>query len=120
MRELSNVAPLLKLERKIDVMPFDFISYRLIDGTRLAFDKAIQLVEEGGVVFWDRWSLPRRLAERREFLKDDSLDSYILNQIYLCKTLWAILSTRYAEIGSYSADEVCLAQRLGKLKTYPR
>jgi len=116
MRELSDVEPLLKLERELDATPFDFISYRLIDGTRLAFDQAIQRVEEGGAVFWDRWSLPRRLAERREFLSDYSLDSYILKQIYQCKTLWAIHSTRYAEPGSYSACEMYLAQRLGKLQ----
>jgi len=119
MRELSNVEPLLKLEREIETMPFDFISYRLIDGTRFAFDKAIQRVEEGSAVVWDRWSLPRRLAERREFLCDSSLDSYIFEQIYRCNTVWAVYSTRYGEFGSYSAWEMCLAQRLGKFQIYP-
>jgi hypothetical protein len=120
MRELSDVRPLLELELKINIMPFDFISYRLIDGTSLAFDKAIELVQKKRkAIFWDRWSLPRRLAERREFLNDASLNSYIFEWIFRCNTLWAIQSTRYAEFGSYSACEKCLAERLGKLQIYP-
>jgi hypothetical protein len=120
MRELSDVRPLLELELKINIMPFDFISYRLIDGTSLAFDKAIELVQKKRkAIFWDRWSLPRRLAERREFLNDASLNSYIFEWIFRCNTLWAIQSTRYAEFGSYSAFEKCLAERLGKLQIYP-
>lgn len=116
MRKLSDAGPLLEFELKIDAMPFDFISYRLIDGTRLAFDRAKQLVEDGSAVFWDRWSLPRRLAERREFLNESSLDCYIIKQIHRCKMVWAINSPRYAESGSYSACEMCFAQRLGKLQ----
>jgi hypothetical protein len=51
----------------------------------------------------DRWSLPRRLAERREFLKDDVLDAYIKSQMRKYAIVWGIWSNKYAETGSYSA-----------------
>jgi hypothetical protein len=115
MRELADVRPLLDWALELGATAFDFISYRLIDGTRLAYEKARQLVNEGQAIVWDRWSLPRRLAERREFLDDEALNDYIIGEITRCRTVWGINSDRYAETGSYSAREMSEAKRLEKL-----
>ena len=66
MRRLASAAPLRRWEAELDAKGFDFISYRICDGTRAASEKAQALIAQGIPVFWDRWSLPRRLAERRE------------------------------------------------------
>lgn len=116
MRELAQADPLLEWEQQVSEMSVDFISYRILDGTRLAFEKMIELVHAGRAVFWDRWSLPRRLAERREFLNNDALDGYIMHQMNECSTVWAICSGKYAEPDSYSEREMREAQRLGKLQ----
>jgi hypothetical protein len=115
MRELEDPEPILDWESRLAEIPFDFVSYRLIDGTRQAFEQTSRLVSQGGAVFWDRWSLPRRLAERREVLKDAALDRHILGQIRRCRTVWAIDSTAYGEPDSYSAREQDEARRLAKL-----
>jgi len=119
MREVANPELLVEWEHRLEASPPDFISYRLIDGTRLAYEKALKLVKEGRPVFWDRWSLPRRLAERREFLDDETLDAHLHKVIGQCRMVWGIRSARYGEPGSYSARELNEAQRLRKLKFYP-
>lgn len=120
MRELFTSRPLIEWEDRLDKTPPDFISYRIIDGTRLAYEKATQLVEAGKPVFWDRWSLPRRLAERREFLSDEALDTHLYRIMDQCHTVWGILTPKYGESGSYSAREMEKAKRLQKLRFYPR
>src|SRR3989337_1472456 len=119
MRELTEPALLVELEHRLDITPRDFISYRLIDGTRLACEKAFQLVKEGRAVFWDRWSLPRRLAERREFLNDETLDSHLQRVMSQCRIVWGIRTAKYGDPDSYSARELGEAQRLQKLQYYP-
>jgi len=116
MRQIANAGPLVSLERRISQRGFDFVSYRLLDGTPSAFRKALQLVQVDRPVFWDRWSLPRRLAERREFLSDKALDEFIDNRIHASTTVWGIRSPRYAEPDSYSWKEMNLASELGKLR----
>jgi len=102
MRELDNVEEVLRFSVALSSAPFEFISYRLLDGTRGAFNKAMQVVQDGGAVFWDRWSLPRRLAERREFLKDRALDGYIAERIKAASVVWGIDTPLYGVDGSYS------------------
>jgi hypothetical protein len=119
IRQLVNATPMLKLEKKLKASKFDFVSYRLIDGTRAAFFKSVALVQSGRPVFWDRWSLPRRLAERREFLKNVALDSFIEERIKASATVWAIDTPKYAEPGSYSSIEMKMAIKHEKLKRCP-
>jgi hypothetical protein len=97
MRELADSTPLVDLERKLAVRGFDFVSYRLLDGTRAAFEEVRQLLQAGHAIWWDRWSLPRRLAERREFLDDPALDKFIRERIELSGTVFGIVSPKYAE-----------------------
>lgn len=55
-----------------------FVSYRHKDGLARAAACAHRLVtDEGALVWWDRWSLPRRMAEGREALDDDRLAAFI-------------------------------------------
>jgi hypothetical protein len=116
LRQIADADPLVSLERRISQLGFDFVSYRLLDGTRRAFRKSLQLVQGGRPVFWDRWGLPRRLAERREFLKDKALDEFIKNRIRASAIVWGIWTPRYAERDSYSWKEMNLASELGKLR----
>ena len=97
-------------------MSFDFISYRISDGTKAAFGKARTLISEQKPVFWDRWSLPRRLAERRERLGDHPLDATIKAGIRGAAVVWGIEKPLYAQRGSYAARERKLAQRLKKYR----
>lgn len=80
-REVAGIGPLIELKGQLDDLGFDFVSYRLVDGTKKAYQKSLELVQGGKAVFWNRWSLPRRLAERREFLSDPALDTFISGRI---------------------------------------
>ena len=112
MRKLTSDEPLRRWEQSRDLCGFEFISYRLRDGTRAAFNQVSKVIDSGGCVFWDRWSLPRRLAERREFVKDKVLQ-HLNEQISLAKKVWGICSPLYAASDSYSALEMNYAQMLG-------
>lgn len=93
---------------------FEFISYKISDGTKSAFIRAEQQIKLGSSVFWDRWSLPRRLAERRELVSDEALDKLLMKKIEESSLVWGIESPRYGEEGSYSQKEKQLALRLNK------
>ena len=112
IRKLESGEPLLAWERTLDKNGFDFVSYRLLDGNKAAFEKVSTIVNGGGAVFWDRWSLPRRLAERREILSDEALQKYIESQIKQAKIVWGINTPLYGQEGSYSATEMLLAKAL--------
>lgn len=98
----------------------DFISYRMIDGTKSAFELAKVLLEKNRSVFWDRWSLPRRLAERAEHVGPEALDSHIGETIANARAVWGALSPLYAIDGSYSKLEKELAIGMGKFRPYPQ
>lgn len=115
MRELKSDEPLLRFEKECDGLPYDFVSYRILDGTQYAFLQVCALVGSGKCVWWDRWSLPRRLAERREFLSNNSLDKHIMDSIGGSESVWGVESDGYGKEGTYSAKEKAEAKRLGKL-----
>lgn len=119
MRQLADTAPLDELANTLKRIGFDFVSYRLIDGTKSAFEKSLQLVRAGLAVFWDRWSLPRRMAERREFLSAPAMDAHLRRSIAASKTVWGIRSPLYAEPGSYSQREKDMALELGRFSEWP-
>jgi hypothetical protein len=114
LRELANPEILQTLETEIDRIPFDFVSYRIADGTASAFGLVGELLADGRRIFWDRWSLPRRLAERREEVDGNALNDYLLNVLRDSGTVWVVESPLYAELGSYSAVEYEFARSLGK------
>jgi hypothetical protein len=119
IRELASAEPLRVLERQLDNSGFDFISYRLAEGARDAFEKVSLIVGKKGAVFWDRWSLPRRLTERRDKLdlepsELDKLDKHIQNQINLARKFWIIRSPSYGAAGTYSEREFSWARKQGK------
>jgi hypothetical protein len=114
LRKADDPAPLLAHVQAIEKARNVFVSYRLTDGSEAAFARAHELLNEGNSVFWDRWSLPRRLAERREFLNDAELASYIEYCIGMADTVEGISSPEYAEPTSYSYTEWELANQLGK------
>lgn len=116
MREIANPKLLERHVHKLAARGFDFISYRLCDGTRLAHLHAESLAAKGRPFFWDRWSLPRGLAERREIKKRTFLAEYLEEMIGRSKRVWGIESPRYAEEKSYSKVERDLALKSGKLR----
>jgi hypothetical protein len=115
IRELKTAEPLQAWERQLDSRGFDFVSYRLADGTQDAFTTVKSIVKQKGVVFWDRWSLPRRLAERRETLESHALNLHISDQINRARRFWIIRSPLYGCRGSYSEREFRSARKQGKL-----
>jgi hypothetical protein len=114
IRELSDPDAMLQWADRIQASKFDFISYRIKDGTKRAFFKVRTLMEEGKIVFWDRYSLPRRLVERREIVDNEILNEYLMSQINLSSCVWGIESPKYAETASYSLKEALLAKQLNK------
>lgn len=114
MREVQNGEELLHFARSLSKRELEFISYRTLDGTRPAFAKATELVADGTAVFFDRWSLPRGLAERREFLPPHLLNPYIRRRMGQASKVWAIESPQYAARGSYSLEELKHARQLKK------
>jgi hypothetical protein len=119
LRRADDASPLLEYAEDLDARGQDFVSYRLIDGTRDAFALVERLLHEGRSVFWDRWSLPRRLAERRETIDDAALDAFIAGQIRRSTRVHGILSPRYADPDSYSYRERMLAEQLGVFVPHP-
>lgn len=116
VRKIHRSDELEALASKLADKPYHFISYRILDGTKSAFRKANQLMNDGEAVFWDRWSLPRRLAERRELIDDASLDKLLNTKISNSTVVWGIESPKYNALDSYSAKEKALAVSLGKYR----
>lgn len=117
-RKLMTGERLGRWEKQLDDRGFDFVSYRLRDGTPAAFKAVQALVSAGQCVWWDRWSLPRGLAERREHVADGHLQSYLVGQLSRAKKVWGIDSPYYDEPGSYSCLEKQHASQLGKFEPY--
>jgi hypothetical protein len=119
LREISDPSPLIRHAAKVARMELDFISYRMVGGTRPAFELAKLLLEKKRAVFWDRWSLPRRLAERDEKVGPEALDAHIAAMIRSSRVVWGVSSELYAVDGSYSKLERDLAIKVGNFKPYP-
>jgi len=116
MREVANPQVLERHAAAIRQRPMHFISYRLADGTRAAFQQAGRLMAKGQVVFWDRWCLPRSMAERREVADAQALDDHLMCKLEASVLVWAVLSPKYAAPGSYSAREYQRATTAGKCR----
>lgn len=119
MRLLSSSKYLQKWSENLIQQKAHFISYRICDGTFSAFIKAQELLNQGEIIFWDRWCLPRRLAERRELISDDALDEYLMKNLRQSKTVWGIQSRKYSADSSYSSKEMLEAKKLGIYRTVP-
>ena len=114
IRQLSSSAELLLYEDYILNSKFDFISYRIKDGTNEAFLITEDLINKGSVVFWDRYCLPRRLVERRESVDDEKLNEYLMKMISGSAKVHGIETPLYSEKNSYSLKEAALAKSLNK------
>lgn len=119
LREIHDPSPLMRHAASLSDNQPDFISYRMKDGTRPAFDLARRILTNKRAVFWDRWSLPRRLAERREAVNASELDAHIASAIENARIVWGVISELYAAEGSYSKLEKELAVSSGKFRPYP-
>lgn len=120
MRRLAEQTPLEAWARRLETEPYDFVSYRHADGTHAAFEHVRQLMlEEGRIVFWDRWGLPRRLSERRELVSDEALDAHLLRVLGCARRVWGVESPSYRSEGSYALKEAELAESQGKFEPVP-
>lgn len=119
MRLLESGDLLEKWSRTLNRTQPHFISYRICDGTRAAFRIARELLSKGEVVFWDRWCLPRRLAERRELASDRALDKYLMSHLRGSKLVWGIESKAYFAKDSYATKEPSTAIRIGNYRAVP-
>lgn len=119
MRKLVSGDDMELWAKKLLNDEFDFISYRIKDGTRYAFKKTKSLIDQEKTVFWDRYSLPRRLAERRELVSHEKLDEYLIQMIKNKKVanVWGIESPFYFEENCYAQKESIIAKELGKYKS---
>ncbi|MFY7866712.1 hypothetical protein [Roseateles sp.] len=114
LKKIHDSSALNNFASEILSKEFEFISYRIADGTKSAFTRAEEQIQLGSAVFWDRWSLPRRLAERRELVSDEALNKFLMGKIQESSLVWGIESPRYDEEGSYSQKEKQLALTLKK------
>ncbi len=119
MREVHDPGPLLKHTQAISNISHDFVSYRIDDGTELAFECVARLLDSGRSVFWDRWSLPRRLAEKGVHIDPIILESHIKTAIDQARVVWGVRSPSYGAEGTYSKLEMELAKSQGKLQHFP-
>lgn len=119
MREIHDPGPLLEHAQAVSNISHDFVSYRIDDGTELAFECVARLLDSGRSVFWDRWSLPRRLAEKGVHIDSIILESHIMTAIDQARVVWGVRSAGYGAEGTYSKLEMELAKSLGKLQHFP-
>ena len=119
MREIHDPGPLLEHTQAISSISHDFVSYRIDDGTELAFECVARLLDSGRSVFWDRWSLPRRLAEKGVHIDPIILESHIKTAIDQARVVWGVRSPSYGAEGTYSKLEMELAKSQGKLQHFP-
>jgi hypothetical protein len=117
IRQLKNYEKIIEWSKHINISEYHFISYRIKDGTKAAFQKAHELLNNEKIIFWDRYCLPRRLSERREFICDRLLDSYLIEKLKKSVKVWGIESKLYAQNDSYSYKEFKLAKQLNKFFT---
>lgn len=111
---LQDDQPLQDLAKRLQTTPYDYVSYRQMDGTRAAFELVIRLMKEGHVVFFDRWGMPAHLAECREVGSDPALETFLAKQLAGAHTVWQVDSPAYRQAGSYSAGEADQARELGR------
>lgn len=116
MRALRDAVKLQEWASALEERAPDVVSYRHIDGTERAFEWVRELLAKRVAIFWDRWSLPRRLAERRETVGEGPLDRCIEDAIRAAPNVWGVLSPLYDEPRSYSAREKALAEQLGTFR----
>lgn len=114
IRQLNEGKQIVNWSDKISSLDYDFISYRIADGTKDAYWKAQDLVNQGKVVFWDRFSLPRRLAERRELVKSEALDQHLMESLKKAKKVWGIETPKYFVESSYAQKESTIAKQHNK------
>lgn len=119
MRVLKNDDPLREWETDLESTSLHFISYRIRDASYAAFELVKYLLSRAVAIFWDRWSLPRRLAERREAVGDEPLDEAIMSAIHAVAAVWGVESPLYGANNSYSLRERALALKLGKYRPLP-
>lgn len=116
MRRLDSAQALRDWEQRLEGLPLNFISYRIADGTSLAFETVRKLLGRGEKVFWDRWCLPRRLAERRERVSNHKLDTQLMDKLRSAAAVWGVESPLYFDARSYAQKECTAAQELGTYK----
>jgi hypothetical protein len=117
-RRLVDAEALVSWKSEVCGRPLQFVSYRQCDGMGLAQQAVEHLMSTGAAVFWDQWSLPRRMTERREHIENDQLDERVQEQIHTCGVVWGIESPRYGEADSYSLLEKNMASELRKYQPY--
>lgn len=120
MRHLYSADQLTAWENSLDERPLNFISYRIADGTAGAFLKAQSLVEGGEKVFWDRWCLPRRLAERREVVSSKKLNEKLIEELRSAAVVWGIETDKYWDPKSYAQKEFAAAQQQQTYRSVPQ
>lgn len=122
-RLLVDVAPLAAYSTYVLNGKYSFISYRLKDGMKGAFEHADRLLrtpqtgqKHPEVLFWDRYCLPRRLVERREVVSSTHLDELLFGKIRAqqCDVVWGVETPGYLEESSYGAAERRVAKEAGK------
>lgn len=119
MRRLDDAHALLDWEASLAAKPLHFVSYRIADGTKRAFEQVGALLRQGEKVFWDRWGLPRRLAERRERVDDRALDEHLMRQLASAQVVWGIETPGYFDPAAYAARECALARQRGTYRSLP-
>jgi len=120
LRKLVDAEPLVLLEKCLEDRIDNFISYRLTDGTQAAFSHCRHLMSQGQSVWWDRWSLPRRLVERREDISTPALDQAIFSMIGKIRPIvWGIETKDYGVPECYGARERRFAEELGLYRSVP-
>lgn len=120
MRTLADGTKLISWAQALNERPLEFISYRMRDGSRAAFHLAQVLCRDQQLaVFWDRWSLPRGLTERREQKPKAALDRHLVDAIRRSKIVWGLETALYSEAGAYSAQERDLARGKDRYEPIP-
>lgn len=107
LRQLDPVAVPVLEERlaQVDAAGYEFISYRHKDGIPGAVALAQHLLSQGRAIWWDRWNLPRRLAEGREALPSDTLEREIFAKLAGATAVHGIVTEGYEEPGAFTLDE---------------
>lgn len=105
VRQLDDGAPLVAHAANLQAAGYAFVSYRIVDGSRQALALVRRLLAADQAVWWDRWSMPRRVAEDGLAFEASLAGQVIARALDQARSVHVVRSPSYGQAGTWSEWE---------------